>query len=98
MTPEELELCREIDKLHLVRPYYGSRRICVELQSRGFVIGRGKTRRLMHRMGLVATYPRPRTSTIAPESKVYPYLLRELEVTRPNQSQDLDRGLAEAGG
>jgi len=85
-TSEELELCMEIDKLYLVRPYYGSRRMAVELCSRGFAIGRGRCRRLMRRMGLAAVYPKPRTSVMAPENKVYPYLLRHLVVDHPNQA------------
>ena len=85
ITAEEAELCMEIDKLYMLRPYYGSRRIAVELQARGFKIGRGRCRRLMRRMGLVAIYPEPRTSVQSPENKVYPYLLRDLEINRPNQ-------------
>ena len=81
----ELELCRAIDELHMLRPFYGSRRIWKELRSRGLVIGRGKVRRLMRCMGLAATYPKPRTSLKGPGNKVYPYLLRNLKVTRPNQ-------------
>ena len=84
-TPEELELCLEIDKLYMLRPYYGHRRIAVDLQARGFKIGRGRCRRLMRHMGLVAIYPKPRTSVKSPENKVYPYLLRNLKVERPNQ-------------
>lgn len=84
-TPEDLELCLEIDKLYMLRPYYGHRRIAVDLQARGFKIGRGRCRRLMRHMGLVAIYPKPRTSVKSPENKVYPYLLRNLKVERPNQ-------------
>jgi putative transposase len=85
ITPEELELRLEIDKLYMQRPYFGSRRIADELQGRGFKIARGRCRRLMRHMGLVAIYPKPRTSVKAPENKVYPYLLRNLKVERPNQ-------------
>lgn len=85
LSPEELALCREIDKIHLLRPYYGSRRIRRELSVRGLEVGRGCVRRLMRLMGLTATYPKPRTSLKAPENRVYPYLLRDLEVTRANQ-------------
>jgi putative transposase len=84
-TAFELELCREIDELHLCRPYYGSRRIWKDLHARGYDVGRGRVRRLMRRMGIVAIYQKPRTSTMAPENKVYPYLLRDLDVGRPNQ-------------
>ncbi len=83
-TAGDLKLCREIDELHLARPYYGSRRICKELQGRGREIGRGRVRRWMRGMGIVATYPKPRTSVKTPENPVYPYLLRKLEINRPN--------------
>jgi len=85
LVPADLDLCREIDELHLLRPYYGSRRISVHLQKRGFEIGRGRTRRLLCLMGLAAIYPKPRTSLKSPENEVYPDLLRHLEITRPNQ-------------
>ena len=81
----DLKLCRAMDELHLERPYFGSRRMWKELESSGFGVGRGKIRRLMRRMGLRAIYPKPRTSLRALENKVYPYLLRDLEITRPNQ-------------
>ena len=77
-TAEDLVLCRAIDELHLKRPYYGSRRVWKELRARRMDIGRGKVRRLMRRMGLVATYPKPRTSQKSPENKFYPYLLRDV--------------------
>jgi putative transposase len=84
-SDDELALCREIDELHMLRPYYGSRRIWKELRAREFVVGRGKVRRLMRRMGLTATYPKPRTSLKGPGNKIYPYLLRNLEIARANQ-------------
>jgi putative transposase len=85
LTSNELEICREIDELHLKWPFYGSRRISQELKARGLRIGRGRARRLMRKMGLAATYPKPRTSLKSRENKVYPYLLRGIEITRPNQ-------------
>ena len=72
--PDDLMLCRAIDKLYQERPFFGSRRISDELQARGLAIGRTRTRRLMRTMGLVATYPKPRTSIKSAENKVYPYL------------------------
>ena len=85
LSAEDLKICVEIDKIHLARPYYGTRRMAHELRSRDFKIGRGRTRRLMRRMGITAIYPKPRTSLKSPENKVYPYLLRDLEISRPNQ-------------
>ncbi len=81
LSTEELELCRAIDELHMQRPYYGSRRIWKDLRSRGLMVGRGMVRRLMRCMGLTAIYPKPRTSLKGAENKVYPYLLRNLEIT-----------------
>jgi len=85
VSAEEFELMLAIDKLHLERPYFGSRRMAKALQALEYEIGRGRTRRLMRKMGIVAIYPKPRTSIKSPENKVYPYLLRDLEVTKPNQ-------------
>ena len=85
ISPAEQELRLEIDQLHLLRPFFGSRRMCTHFRKRGHQIGRGKVRRLMQEMGVVAIYPKPRTSLKAADHKVYPYLLRHLKVTRPNQ-------------
>lgn len=84
-SDEDLEICAEIDRIHMTRPYYGTRRIAFSLRTQGFLIGRGRTRRLMRHMGLTAIYPKPRTSIKTPENKVYPYLLRNLDICRPNQ-------------
>ncbi|WP_145202053.1 IS3 family transposase [Planctomycetes bacterium Poly30] len=84
-STEDLEICAEIDRIHMNRPYYGTRRMVHELVGRGFTVGRGRTRRLMRRMRLRTIYPRPRTSIKSLENKVYPYLLRDLDICRPNQ-------------
>ena len=80
-----LELMRHIDELFLEAPFYGSRQIAKVLRRLGFCIGRKRVRRLMRKMGLQAIYQRPRTSTPHPEHRVYPYLLRNLTIDRPNQ-------------
>ena len=85
LTEEELEVCSAMDKIHMKRPYYGSRRMHGTLTAEGWQISRGRVRRLMKRMGLIAVYPKPRTSIQSRENKVYPYLLRDLEVERSNQ-------------
>ena len=85
VSDEDLAICKELDAIHLERPYYGSRRMAYELVRRGFEVGRGRVRRLMRFMGLRTTYPRPRTSIQAKDHPVYPYLLRSLEIDRPNQ-------------
>jgi putative transposase len=83
--PEELDLMRRIDELHLECPFYGSRRISRELRTKGLVVNRKRVQRLMRIMGLEAVAPKPDTSKPAPEHPVYPYLLRNLSVNRPNQ-------------
>jgi len=89
-STEDLRICRVIDEVHLRLPFYGFRRMAKELQSRGSSVGRGRARRLMRQMGLVAAFPQPRTSKKAPGRKIYPYLLRDLEVVRPNQAWSAD--------
>jgi putative transposase len=88
--PEDLRLMLEIDMVHLETPFYGSRKIQVELMRRGFQIGRGKVRRLMRRMGLEAIYRKPRTSVPKPGNHIYPFLLKNIEVCRPNQAWAAD--------
>jgi putative transposase len=83
--PEELELMRRIDGLHLKYPFFGSRRISQELRTQGLVVNRKRVQRLMRIMGLEGVAPKPNTSRPAPEHPVFPYLLRNLTVSRPNQ-------------
>jgi len=75
-----------IDIQYLATPFYGARKIAVEFKrQKGLVVNRKRVRRLMQRMGIRAVYRRPRTSKPAPGHKIYPYLLRDLKITRPNQ-------------
>jgi len=83
-SPENLKLMRRIDELFLKYPFYGSRQMVRQLRREGIFIGRHRVRRLMKLMGLEAIYQAPRTSTPHPEHRVYPYLLRNLEIIRPN--------------
>src|ERR1700746_674271 len=66
-------------------PFAGSRMLRSMLANEGVVIGRTRVRTLMRWMGIEALYRRPRTSKPAPEHRIYPYLLRNVAVTRPNQ-------------
>ena len=84
-SQEELELMKLIDRQYLERPFYGSRRMAAWLRGRGYGINRKRVRRLMGGMGLKAIYRRPRTSMPGTGHKVYPYLLRGMKITRPNQ-------------
>jgi putative transposase len=82
---EDGKLRRRLDELYTAHPFYGSRRMALVLREEGWVVNRKRVRRLMRLMGLEALAPKPKTSKPAPGHKIYPYLLRGLEVTRPNQ-------------
>ena len=84
-TPLNLTLMRLIDVQFLETPWYGSRQMARHLRREGYTVGRKRIRRLMARMGLVPIYQRPRTTVLHPEHQVYPYLLREMVIDRPNQ-------------
>ena len=84
-SEENLQLMRLIDEQYMRRPIYGSRRMREWLESQGYVVNRKRVQRLMRKMGLVAIYPKPRLSGGGKEHKIYPYLLRDVKVTRPNQ-------------
>ena len=84
-TPLNLELMRLIDAQFLETPWYGSRQMVRHLRREGFTIGRKRIRRLMAKMGLTPIYQRPRTTVPHPEHRVYPYLLRDMVIDRPNQ-------------
>ena len=85
VSPEDLALMRLLDELHLECPFYGSRRLRDELETRGQPVSRKRVQRLMRQMGLRALYPRPRTSQPGAGHTVYPYRLRGLSIERPNQ-------------
>lgn len=85
VSDAELELMRQIDEIHTRRPFYGSRRIGDALKDQGKSVNRKRIQRLMRLMGIVALYPRKKTSQPAQGHKVYPYLLRGLEINRCNQ-------------
>jgi len=86
VATQDLVLMGEIDRIHLERPFYGSRRIRDELADRGHgVVNRKRVRRLMATMGLAALYPKRRTSAPGVGHKIYPYRLRGLAIERPNQ-------------
>lgn len=84
-APEELELMRRIDELHLKFPFYGSRKLARELKCEGRDVNRKHVQRLMRLMDLVAMVPQPNTSKPSPEHPVFPYLLRNFNICRVNQ-------------
>lgn len=81
----DLRLMQRIDVLNLERPFAGSRMLRDMLNREGFEVGRKHVATLMRRMGIEALYRKPNTSRKHPGHKVYPYLLRELEIERANQ-------------
>src|SRR4051795_6771552 len=82
---DDLLLMRRIDELFTRWPFLGSRRMTAMLRAEGIPINRKRVQRLMRRMGIAALGPKPRTSKPAPGHTIYPYLLREVTVERPNQ-------------
>ena len=85
VSVRDLEMMRLIDELHMKYPFWGSRSLCDELRGRGYSnVGRGHVSTLMKKMGIEALYKKPRLSKPHPEHKIYPYLLRGLEITRAN--------------
>ena len=85
LPEEDLSLMKLIDRQYLSTPFYGARRMAAWLKTQGHEVNRKRVRRLMQTMGLSAIYRRPRTSIPAPGHKVYPYLLRGREITRPDE-------------
>ena len=90
ISEEDLWLMRRIDELHLNYPFAGSRMLRGLLWQQGLEVGRRHIKTLMRRMGIEAIYRKPNTSKPAPGHKIYPYLLRGLTVTRPNQAWAMD--------
>ena len=89
-SEDDLKLMRRIDELHMDYPFAGSRMMKGLLHQEGFTAGRLHVATSMKRMGIQALYRKPNTSKPAPGHKVYPYLLRTLAVTRPNQVWAMD--------
>ncbi|MHB8392068.1 MAG: IS3 family transposase [Acidobacteriaceae bacterium] len=90
VSTADLMLMRRLDELHLEHPFMGARMLRRQLQREGVCVGRRHVRTLMRRMGLEALCPQPGTSQRNPGHKVYPYLLRQLAITRANQVWALD--------
>ena len=90
VSAADLALMRRIDELHLEFPFAGSRMLQGLLAAEGSKVGRRHVKTLMQKVGIEALYRRPRTSKPEPGHKVYPYLLRGLEITRPNQVWAMD--------
>lgn len=91
-VPDEVELLllALIDAEYTRHPFYGSRRMVVHLANMGHVVNRKRVQRLMGILGLAGMAPGPNTSLPHPQHKIYPYLLRGMNVTRPNQVWSTD--------
>jgi len=90
ISPRDQMLMNRIDRLHLELPFAGARMQRDLLRQEGRKVGRSKVRRLMRLMGIEALYRKPKTTKRHPQHKVYPYLLRNLAITRPNQVWAMD--------
>ena len=90
VSAAELAVMLRIDKLHHELPFAGSRMLRDLLTAAGIAIGRRHVATLMKRMGIEAIYRKPNTSKPAPGHKIYPYLLRNVPVIRPNQVWAMD--------
>ena len=90
ISEEDLWLMRRLDELHLNYPFAGSRMLRGLLWQQGLEVGRRHIKTLMRRMGIEAIYRKPNTSKPAPGHRIYPYLLRGLSITRPNQVWAMD--------
>lgn len=84
-SAEDLALMRRIDELHLELPFAGARMLRDLLRQEGYTVGRKHVGTLMKKMGIEAIYRRPNTSRKHPAHPIYPYLLRNLRIDRPNQ-------------
>lgn len=90
VSAADLAIMRRLDELHLNYPFAGSRMLRDFLRAEGVEIGRGRVITLMRRMGIEALYRRPNASKPAPGHQVFPYLLREMRIERPNQVWAMD--------
>jgi len=85
VSDRDLGLMRRLDELHLEAPFYGARKLAAALRREGHEVGRRHVTTLMRRMGIEALYRRPRTSIAARGATIYPYLLENVVIERPNQ-------------
>ena len=90
VSAADLAAMRRIDELHLAHPFAGSRMMRDLLRGEGVALGRERVVSMMRRMGIDGLYRRPSTSKPAPGHKIYPCLLRDLDVVRPNQVWAMD--------
>ena len=85
VSDDDLALMRRLDAIHLQHPFLGSRRLRDRLERDGVLANRKRIQRLMRVMGIETLYPKRKTSAPGAGHRIYPYLLRGLVITRPNQ-------------
>lgn len=90
VTDTDLEIMDHMDRMHTDHPTWGSRQLTSQLQELGYGIGRYKVKRFMREMNITAIYPKPKLSKPAKGHKIYPYLLRNKEISAPNQAWSID--------
>lgn len=86
----DAEILNELRDIHLAHPYFGYRRVEVELRKKGFVVNHKRVQSLRAAAGIQTVYPRKKTTMRNPAHKVYPYLLKDLIIDRPNQVWQVD--------
>jgi putative transposase len=84
-SEESLQLMRLIDEEYIRHPFYGTRKMCDYLRRQGYMVNRKRVQRLMRKMGIQSIAPKPNTSVPRKEHKVYPYLLKGIDINRPDQ-------------
>jgi len=89
-SPLNLELMQLIDKQYMRTPFYGWPRMTVYVRKQGYLVNHKRIQRLMQKMGIQAIYPKPSLSKGHPGHKIYPYLLRDVAITRQNQVWSTD--------
>ena len=89
-SQQELEMKAIIDRLHTDNPAWGARQMAAQLKSRGYSIGRKKTRRFMTEMAIDPIYQKVNLSKRQHNSVILPYLLKNIEIIRPNQAWSID--------
>lgn len=90
LSERDQALMNLLDEQYTKTPFYGVRNMTTYLRNKGYAIGRDHTRTLLRLMGLEAIFPKPNLSRPHPENRIYPYLLRDVEVARPNHVWSAD--------
>lgn len=85
VSERDQTLMNLLDEQYMKTPFYGVRNMTLAMQEQGIAVGKDHVRTLLRKMGLTALFPKPNLSKPHPENRIYPYLLRDMEIMRPNQ-------------